>query len=238
MTKAVIFDLDDTLYAERDFVFSGFEAVGKAVGGSTGTIVYERLRKRFEEGERGDLFTPVLQELSIYRGEDEVKTLVEVYRSHEPNIAPYDDVRDALASAGRRYSLGLLSDGIPAVQLRKLKALGLEHCFDLVVITGQWGREFWKPHRKGYDHCVSTLKIGHEQTCYVGDNPEKDFITARTLGWKTLRVRRKGGLHCDQERGREYEADYEVPDLRGVLERLSLYDSPASPRASTVPANQ
>ena len=30
---------------------------------------------------------------------------------------------------------------------------------------------------------------------YVADNPRKDFIAPRALGWRTVRIRRRGGEH-------------------------------------------
>ncbi|MGN6385172.1 MAG: HAD family hydrolase, partial [Verrucomicrobiota bacterium] len=55
---------------------------------------------------------------------------------------------------------------------------------------------------------------------YIADNPRKDFITARKLGWKTIRVRRDEGEHCRVSLERELEADVEVNDLFRIREFL------------------
>lgn len=225
--EAVIFDLDDTLYAERDFVLSGFRAVGKALGGSLGAALDEQLRRRFERGERGDLFTPVLKSLGGYRDESHIKTLVEIYREHTPEIVPYKGVREVLETVRKSRRVGLISDGICAVQLRKLDALGLQSCFDAVVITGQWGREYWKPHRRGFDHCVALLGVAHAQACYIGDNPLKDFVTIKKLGWKTICIRRQEGLYSGHTADAEHRAEYEVADLGEVPDLLTALDGRA-----------
>jgi putative hydrolase of the HAD superfamily len=46
---------------------------------------------------------------------------------------------------------------------------------------------------------------------YVADNPAKDFVAPRALGWATVRVRRAGSLHQRVESGPD--VDREVTDL-------------------------
>jgi len=49
---------------------------------------------------------------------------------------------------------------------------------------------------------------------YVADNPRKDFIGARQLGWRTVRVRRDGGEHHRYEASVAEAADVEIASLR------------------------
>jgi putative hydrolase of the HAD superfamily len=58
---------------------------------------------------------------------------------------------------------------------------------------------------------------------YVGDNPAKDFVGARALGWRTIRIRRAAGEHSLVEAQPGYEADQEIADL-GELRRLAKSD--------------
>ena len=56
---AIVFDLDDTLYAERDYVFSGFRAVavwGERCLGFPSDQIYAELVERFEHGSRRNTF--------------------------------------------------------------------------------------------------------------------------------------------------------------------------------------
>jgi putative hydrolase of the HAD superfamily len=62
MFRALVFDLDDTLYPERDFVLSGFQAVSgwlRLQGGVEG--FYDRALATFERGVRGRIFDEVLR---------------------------------------------------------------------------------------------------------------------------------------------------------------------------------
>jgi putative hydrolase of the HAD superfamily len=117
--------------------------------------------------------------------------MVRAYRNHAPKIAPYPGVLRGLKRLRRMgVPLGLLSDGQPAVQRRKLAALKLNNLFDAIVITGDIGPRFYKPHPAGFEQLIRELDTDPARTVYVGDNPATDFVTARKLGMTTVRVRR------------------------------------------------
>ncbi len=145
MIRAVAFDMDDTLYPERAFVFSGYRAVSEAVEAELGFPIYDELVDLFQSGRRGDLFTPVLARHLGAVEESYVKRLVAVYRAHRPVIAPFPEAAAVLEEIRGRYRMALISDGIEAVQQRKLDALGLRPLFEAIVMTDAFGREFWKP---------------------------------------------------------------------------------------------
>ena len=66
MSCVVTFDLDDTLYLERDFVRSGFAAVGAWLATERGVRGFEACAWRlFEAGRRGDIFDRVLPRLGV-----------------------------------------------------------------------------------------------------------------------------------------------------------------------------
>ncbi len=220
MIRAVAFDMDDTLYPERAFVFSGYRAVSEVVEAELGFSVYDELVELFQSGRRGDLFTPVLARHMATVDEIYVKSLVAVYRTHSPNIAPFPEADSVLKEISGRYLTALISDGIEAVQQRKLDALGLRPHFKAIVMSGEFGRAFWKPHPLPFEVCARRLSLETGQMVYVGDNPEKDFITARRLGSKTIRVRRPGTLHFEIQLPAAQEADVTVDGLTEVPEAV------------------
>ncbi len=218
MIRAVAFDMDDTLYPERAFVFSGYRAVSEAVEAELGFPVYDELVQLFESGRRGDLFTSVLTRHRDRVEERYVKSLVAVYRAHSPTISPFPEAESVLSAIRKRYRTALISDGIQEVQHRKLDALGLRPHFEAVVMTGELGREFWKPHPLPFEDCARRLAVAPAQMVYVGDNPAKDFVAARGLGLKTIRVRRPGTLHFEIDLPATQEADITVETLSDVLD--------------------
>ena len=212
--QAIVFDLDDTIYPEVQFVFSGYRAVAETVRRETGLEIYEDLVDLFNQGQRGDLFTPVLNRYRDQAIEEEaVLKLVQIYRQHQPDIEPFPEARQILHSLSLQFSLGLISDGYLAVQNNKFCALNIQTFFSSVVFSDRWGREFWKPHPRPYEFCAESIGCPVENIVYVGDNPAKDFVTARKLGAKTVRVIRMGTLHSNERLSAEFEADYEIADL-------------------------
>ncbi len=142
----VVFDLDDTLYLERDFVLSGFAAVDRWLSSARGVEGFgERAGRIFREGARGRIFDTVLAELGLHAAPAEVERLVAVYREHTPTVSLMPDAEAALAWAAEAFQLGLITDGCAAVQRRKICALGLEARIACRIVTDEWGRESWKP---------------------------------------------------------------------------------------------
>ncbi len=91
---AIIFDLDDTLYPECEYVRSGFRAVAAWIETNLGipqNVVMQEFLQLFAEGKRGNIFDLWLSS----RGIDPtlwVPQMVKIYREHRPCITPYKDV--------------------------------------------------------------------------------------------------------------------------------------------------
>ena len=214
----VVFDLDDTLYLERDYARSGFRAVGEWCAEQLGLKgIQEQAQALFDQGRRGDIFDAALDRLGVRHNAGTVSAMVQIFREHAPHIKLLPDAVECLARLQDRVYLGLLTDGNPVSQWAKIDALGLRDRFDTTVITGEWGIEFFKPHVRGYRYLESQSGACSGRFVYVADNPSKDFFAPRTLGWNAIRVRRPGGLHEPQECSSEL-ARFEVSNLESVPE--------------------
>jgi putative hydrolase of the HAD superfamily len=201
--KAIGFDLDDTLYEHVQFVRGAYRDVARAVAERTGLDADAFFDRSFGQwkihGSRYPrIFSDTLAELGVQ--DDALETVaLNAYRSHQPSLKLFPDVKDALAwIRGRAIRLGLLTDGTSAVQRRKVQALGLGGCFDVEVYTGDFGSAFYKPHERGFIELVKGLGVSPEDILYVGDNPHTDFDTAARMGMRVLRVRagEHSGVDC------------------------------------------
>ena len=212
--KLIVFDMDDTLYAEREFVFSAYRVVSDYVLKKFNVFIEDELRRRFSDGQRGDLFSVVLNDLGIEYTESDIKELVNIYRGHKPSICPYSDtvVIASLKDAG--FKIGLITDGWSSVQKNKWDALGLQEYFDFVVFTDDFGLEFWKPSHKPFAYICEQAGVKFEEAVYIADNPAKDFKAPNELGMKSIRVRRFGGEHSSVEVSKpKLKAGFEVGSL-------------------------
>jgi putative hydrolase of the HAD superfamily len=223
--QGIVFDLDDTLYLEREYVQSGFNYVSKwlqKVTTAPSGQIFNYLWNLFEQGVRGSTFNELLNaypELSQYV---QVKDIIQAYRTHMPEINLLPDMPElAYYFLDKGFRLGLLSDGAVESQRSKLKALELEALFKPLVLTDVWGQEFWKPHPKGYKYFEETWGLQPHELAYIGDNPEKDFATPRCLGWYTIRMRVDGQIRFTQEPpSPSHAADSEISNLGQLIDML------------------
>jgi putative hydrolase of the HAD superfamily len=199
MIQTVIFDLDDTLFDEIDFVRSGFRAVARHLATLSDIYspddIFAVIWKCFVTGDRGSTFNLALTELGIPCGPEMIHGLVEIYRTHAPTLTLPAESRGILDGLKDRYTLGLLTDGFLPTQRLKVQALGIEHYFRAIVYTEELGREHWKPSPRGFERLLEVLKARPEQTVYVADNESKDFIAPNRLGLLTIQVLRPRRLH-------------------------------------------
>lgn len=216
----VVFDVDDTLYLERDYVRSGFTAVEEWLRSRRRLDGFaDRAWRRFEAGGRGDIFDRTLTDLTGAADGQLVAQLVQVYRSHVPSIQLLPDAdacMGALSTGGAR--LAVITDGPAVSQRAKIKALGLPTRCDPIIVTAELGGDAGKPSPKSFERVMQLASVSGRRCIYVADNPAKDFKAPRALGWTTVRVRRIAGLHASAESGSD--VDLEVPDLRGVADLL------------------
>ncbi|MCA9975230.1 MAG: HAD family hydrolase [Anaerolineales bacterium] len=207
--KAIIFDMDDTLYPERSYVLSGFRAVAawaEAQWQIPAVEGYERFVDIFNAGIRGDVFNRWLAAYQIVSLEEVVLQMVKVYRDHDPEISLFPQVRQSLTLFRQRYRLGLISDGYLHVQQRKLAALQVASWFDTIVFSDEWGREAWKPAAHPYEEALRQLDIAAEEAVYVADNPKKDFLGARQVGmWAVWLCQPEGEYTHLQPSSRQHE---------------------------------
>lgn len=212
MTRwGVVFDLDDTLYLEREYVRSGFRAVARRAHREFGLSgLYDELERAFNEGNRTTVIDAACQAVDARVEVSTVQALVQTYRGHQPQIVLLEEARTALQWAVGQGPSGLLSDGDPVRQELKLRALGLDRWLDPVVLTGARGIGWGKPDVRAF-RLVADAWVGVDALVYVADNPMKDFTGPASLGWKTVRVRHPRGLHAEAVSGPE--VDHEVLDV-------------------------
>ena len=224
--KAILFDLDDTLYEEKEFVKSGFKEVAKFISNKfkiNEKIFYKILSNVFNEVIRGNIFNIALERLNINFDDDTILLMVKIYREHNPKIKLDKDIRSLLIKLRGIYSLGIITDGYYEVQKKKIQALKLEELFDFIIYTDQYGKEYWKPNVFSYKLALKELNLLPEETVYIGDNPYKDFIGAKKVGIPTVRVLFKDREYSKVTLDKDYEADYEVEKLNEIMNLLKKF---------------
>lgn len=186
--KGVIFDLDDTVYSEKEYVRSGYKAVSDYLGGR----YEEELWNSFEAGK------PAIDELlKELRRENEKAKVLSVYRSHQPDIHLYPGVTEMIEELkAKSIKVGIITDGRPEGQRNKLEALGLD--VDDVIVTDELGgAQFRKPCDIAFRIMMTRWRLNPADMIYVGDNPEKDFQAPQQLGMRSLWFKNVDGIYQD-----------------------------------------
>jgi len=214
MIQALIFDLDDTLYPERDFVLSGYRAVAHHVADRYGFSFDEAFSTMMEALDtlgRQRVFPSLLMRLpdaSVPLAE-----LVEVYRQHRPAIRLFPGYPALLKDLSSQYRLGIITDGLPSVQERKVQALGLEDMVEKIIYSWEYGSEREKPHPLSFSLMLESLQTDPKSALVVGDNPEKDGRGAHGVGMPYAQVWHPASNACQTDEVGPNAAEFVMDSL-------------------------
>lgn len=194
----IVFDLDDTLYPERDYAIGGFRAASQWAQRELGVRdITDDLVRHLDDGHLGRSFSLALAAVRHDHTNEHLKGMFAAYAAHTPSLRLFDDALDAL-DRYRGRTLGMITDGHAKTQASKVEALALASRFAEIVYTGALGpdRAFHKPHPRAFELIEDKLR-GHpdDRFAYIGDNPAKDFIAPNARGWTTIMVDRPHHRH-------------------------------------------
>lgn len=179
--KIIVFDLDDTLYKEIEFLKSAYAEIAVYIAMEVGLdkeVVLVELINFYRQG--SNVFEEIIKK---YRLTQNIEYFLDLYRRHVPQIQLTDDTLKVLKSLkSQNHVLGLLTDGRSSQQRNKIRSLGITDYFDAIVISQEIGSE--KPDKANYIHFEN--QFGSGNYFYIADNMNKDFITPNKLGWTTI----------------------------------------------------
>ena len=209
----LVFDLDDTLYDEKQFVYSGFLEVANWISEMSKTssnIIYESMVKDLSMNGRGEVFNNALK-IYFHKTKKNIKRCISIYRLHKPRISLEKDVLELLIELGKTYKLYIVTDGNKIVQNNKIKYLGVEKYIKKAFITYRYGLTASKPSLKCFEIIKNIEKINWQELVYIGDNPNKDFVNLNKVNAITIRVLQ--GDYANIEVTNEYDAKFKIDKL-------------------------
>lgn len=215
--EVVVFDLDDTLYLERDFARSGFIAASRQFAGQFNPERFSACcLQLLKAGQRGDVFDRALEIMGVTPPVGLIEGLVEAYRSHRPKITLCRDAERFLARTVVTAT-GLISDGPAPTQTAKVAALGLADRIDHIVLTGAFPAGYGKPHPRAFEHIEEVTGFSGSALAYIADNAAKDFIAPNRRGWQTVQILRPGRIHRGAPISSDHAAGYVVTSLDQIM---------------------
>lgn len=208
----LVFDLDDTLYEEITYVRSGFQAVANYLKDKYDIPDQEGFAIMIQALEtlgRGKVFDAVLHRFNIYSSKN-VHKCVTIYRLHAPIIKLSSD-GEACLERFRDFPTYIVTDGNKVVQKNKLLALGIYDRVKHPYITHRYGIKNSKPSPYCFLKICERERVSPDQVVYIGDNPNKDFVGIKPLGFNTIRV--LTGHFKDLVKDSEFEAHCNIKSL-------------------------
>ncbi len=202
----IVFDLDDTLYDEIDFIKSGFMEIAKYLQNEN---YYDFMLDIFTKEGSGKVFNQLLEQYNL---DIKLEKLIEIYRFHTPNISLSEDTLKLLEFT-KKNNTALISDGHYIMQKNKFRVLNLDEYINYPIFTDFYHTK--KPELKPFKMVMSQYK-NSEKFIYISDNPKKDFIAPNKLGWSSIRYKNSVGIY----KGYQSDALFEVESRIEIIDKL------------------
>lgn len=224
--KAIIFDLDNVLYDERDYIFAAFHSIALFLSKRCQlpkNMIYSKLVCDLEK--KGSMYPRLFNEIINDLGLKQilVQDILKLYATLDSKVELYPEVKSTLLTLRHLgLKLALVTNGGIQIQRNKIRLLRVEELFDTIVYAREtrFGKE--KPHPEAFSAALNYLSVGADEALCVGDNPHTDFWGPKQMGMRTVRI--FCGEFKDVHLRAEYEAEIallNVAEILKVVERLN-----------------
>ena len=205
--KAVLFDLDDTLYDHLHSAKHGLIALSQRYPAMLEVPVREledRYSRALEQVHVRLLHGEVTQTEARTLRMQELFQSFEIQVSDEQAFAEYKQFRRDYESVCRcvpgsetllrrlrqlGLRLAIVTNNLVSEQLPKLEQLGIHGSFDVVSISEEVGAP--KPDPKIFEITLHRLAVSSSEAVMVGDSLASDVAGARSLGMRTVWLNRR-----------------------------------------------
>lgn len=234
MIKAVLFDIDNTLFDSTTLAEMARRNSVKAMIDSglpikDEALVYKKLQEVIKKfgSNYPKHYDELLNTLSIPWSAKIVAAGVVAYEHTKFGyLKPYPGVIPALMRLKKKdYLLGVVSNGIAVKQWEKLIGLGVHHFFDAVVTSEEAGVE--KPEEEIFLLATQKLGVKPEECVMVGDRVKIDIYGAKRVGMKTIWLK-KGKYSKEKPENSMEEPDITIDSFFSLVECVELLNKNAA----------
>jgi len=216
--KAVLFDLDDTLYDRgelvRRVVIGQYDAFKHELCSVQKDDFVRRVLQLDDNGyaDKRVLYETVVREYGLTPAQ--IERLVEnFWTSYDDKCELPQDTRLTLQTLRQnRIKLGVITNGGTERQQRKLDSLGVSSWFDVILISETEGVR--KPDAEIFHRALGRCGVEASEAIFVGDHPDTDVGGALQAGlravWKVTPY---------------WPCEYGVPFVRRLSEILPMCDA-------------
>lgn len=208
-SRAVFFDVDDTLYDHLIPFRQALEEVLATSAEFPYPVAYHRMRfysdklsaeaggtpthGRALEEMRTQRFVLALREFGLELSETQAAEVQAAYLRKQFDITLFEGALGLIAGLMEQgLTVGIITNGPPEHQMKKITALGIRDLIppERVFISGAVG--ITKPDRRLFDHVADKLGLSPANCTYIGDSWRNDVVGALDAGWKVLWFNHRG----------------------------------------------
>lgn len=232
--KAVLFDLDDTLYdrdkAQREILrvivqefpdlFTGIdeERMVDAFIESDLVAVKEYNAGNHIDEVRVRRTRNFLKNVGLSeKGKDYVNEITTIYLIAYPTLnVPIEGTKSVLENLAEKFQLGIVSNGSLEVQFQKLITLNIKYLFNCIILSEEVGIR--KPDPRIFLKAANSLAREPKECLHIGDSYDADILGAKNAGIRACWFNPRG-LPLSQDK---IKPDFEIGSLNEIPNILGI----------------
>ena len=202
--KAVLFDVDDTLYDQTVPFKEAYREYFGAAPAVPAEVIYPVTRKYSDEVYSKAMSGKItMEEMYIYRvqkafeefgieiSNKEALDFQKIYAGRQRHIHMSPMMQKMLDYCREKAELGIITNGPSEHQWNKVKSLGAERWIphENIFVSADVGAE--KPDRRIFDCAKQKMNLENAEIWFVGDSYEMDVTGAVNAGWKAVWMNRR-----------------------------------------------
>lgn len=203
--KAILFDVDDTLYDLAEPFKKAYLDLFPEKDGIPldGLFIASRKYsdKIFEKSQSGEMS---MEEMYRYRiqhafadfheqiSDEKALEFQNYYAGYQEKINLSATMRELLVYCASKWSIGIITNGPSGHQWDKIHALGLEQYIpkEHIFVSGDLGIS--KPQKEIFRYAAAHMGALPEEICFVGDSFQNDAAGAKSAGMYAIWFNRRG----------------------------------------------
>ena len=215
--KWVFIDIGYTLINQDDAVENRIRQIQAVLEDSGISVSCEEIRAILQEAATEQALSPISRAIAKLTDSEELRGRLRADVTWRKDLEkPYPEATCVLSALSERYRIGIIANQPPGTEAR-LEEWGFSRFISLCLPSAELGLS--KPDLRMFELAMEWAGCGPEHAVMVGDRIDNDITPAKSLGWKTIRI--KQGLSQGQvPMNAEQVPDFEVQRLQEVLDIL------------------
>ena len=215
--KWVFIDIGSTLVDEDDAIEYRLIRLQEACNESGISVSLEEIKRLIHETVMEQKRSATSRTVAKLTDSEELRARLRNVLTWRKDLEkPYPEARQVLDALSKRYPVGIIANQTPGTEAR-LKKWGLLEFVSLCLPSAEIGLS--KPDPAFFELAIEKSGCKPEHTVMIGDRIDNDVTPAKSLGWKTIRVK-QGLFQYQVPMSPENTPDFEVQRLRDVLDIL------------------